>query len=93
MFTRVFCSVNDHVESNTELCDENCIQGACDPFVLHYRVSPVIVRVSERVYIDGGRQTFASGQFERRDQQNRMVSTRVPSHTTFFVCLLLDSGL
>jgi len=43
---------NDHVNSNTELHGANCIQDACDLFVLpSYSVCPCIVKVSKRVQI------------------------------------------
>ena len=55
LLTRIQCSVNDGVNSNTELCGCNRIQCTCDPFVLpRYRVSSVAVRISEHIQIDGG---------------------------------------
>lgn len=58
------CSRNEHVNSNTELCGGNCIQDAGDPLVLpRYRVSSVMVRVSELVQVYQKRQTFESGKF------------------------------
>jgi len=53
VLTLVRCGPNDHVDPNTELHDANCIQNACDPFLLpRYSVNSVMVRVSERIQVD-----------------------------------------
>lgn len=44
------CRTNEQIGSDTELHDANCVQDACDPFVLpSYSVSPVMIKVSERI--------------------------------------------
>ena len=53
MLTWIHCNRNDRVNSNTELYSGNCIQDACDPFVLlRYGVSSVVVKVSGRAQFD-----------------------------------------
>lgn len=53
MLTWVQRSENGDVNSSTELHGGNCIQDACDPFVLfRYGVSSVVVKVSECVQTD-----------------------------------------
>lgn len=61
--------MNGHIESNTEIRRGDCIQDACDPFALpRYRVSPVIVKISELVQFEGRSQTFEPARFEQRQK-------------------------
>ena len=46
-------SPNGHVNSDAELYEGDCIQGARDPFVLpRYRIGSIRTRVSERLQVD-----------------------------------------
>ena len=59
--------MNGHVSSDSELYGGDCVQGTRDPLVLpRYRVSSVMVRISDRTRIDEERQTFESGRFRQR---------------------------
>jgi hypothetical protein len=50
----VLCNVSDRIESTAKLRYDDCIKDARDPFILpHYRISPVIVKMSKLVKVKG----------------------------------------
>ena len=52
ILTWIQCRPSGLVNSNNEMRDNNCIQYACNPFVLpRYSVSSGMIKVSERVQI------------------------------------------
>ena len=67
VLTLVHRSTNQNVNPNTELHGDEYIEDARDPFVLpRYRVSSVVVGVSECTQVDEEHKTSGPGRFERR---------------------------